>query len=297
MPWTTGWISSNFLTLLSKTMSNLPALVSKETLEGVKPLEPREREQKGLFLEQKVLLQFYLSFSFLKYLSITFFFFCGMFRQSHDHHMIGIRLLRQPSGYTRIHLETSGGCCNGSLQLIRLLAIRIQDSHALTRGNETWTLLQKSEVWKQKEKPIGTIVIYHVSMFRNVPSILHRQIKSIPPSIPSGIFPCLQHSLVFGIAHPWQSFLDASFWVEDSSSVETRNWRWWIQIWIPFCQLPSHPTPSQCQAFLTTFFGKNSLPKNAARFLVFHRSCDHGCRPPQVAQQENLVVMVCHCNF
>ena len=148
----------------------------------------------------------------------------GMFRQSHDHHMI-LRLLRQPSGYTCIHLERSGGCCNGSLQLIRLLAIRIQDSHALTHGNQTWTLLQKSGVWKQKEKPIiGTrhfpiihmIVIYHVSMFRNVPSILHPQIKSIPPSIPSGIFPCLQHSLVFGIADPWESFLDASFWVEDS---------------------------------------------------------------------------------
>ena len=33
IPWTTGWISSNFLTLLSNTMSNLPALVSKEALQ------------------------------------------------------------------------------------------------------------------------------------------------------------------------------------------------------------------------------------------------------------------------
>lgn len=79
------------------------------------------------------------------------------------------------------------------------------------------------------------------------------------------------------------------------SSVETEDDEYIF--WIPLCELPSHPTPSQCQAFLTTFFGKNSLPKNAARFLVFHHSCDHGCRPPQVAQQENLVVMVCHCNF
>ena len=72
IPWTTGWISSNFLTLLSKTMSNLPALVSKEALQGVKPLEPREREQKGLFLETTItsaILPLFLSFH---YRSITF---------------------------------------------------------------------------------------------------------------------------------------------------------------------------------------------------------------------------------
>lgn len=199
-------------------MSNLPASVFSRRLcrgwnfEG----EPRECEKGHFSFETKIadaiadaILPLFLFFIIFPSPLL------GMFRQSHDHHMI-LRLLRQPSGYTRIDLATSGGCCNGSLQLIRLLAIRIQDSHALTRGNETWTLLQKSGVWKQKEKPIGTIVIYHVSMFRNVPSILHRQIKSIPPSIPSGIFPCLQHLLVFGIAHPWESFLDASFWVEDS---------------------------------------------------------------------------------
>lgn len=76
--------------------------------------------------------------------------------------------------------------------------------------------------------------------------------------------------------------------------LECWNWRWWIQIWIPFCELPSSVPKAFLKAFFVDF---PPPPKKSTRFLVFHHSCDHGCRPPQVAQQENLVVMVCHCNF
>ena len=205
--------------------------------------------------------------------------------------MIVIRLLRRPSGYTCSWF----GNVRWLLQWLSSTDPVACDPRSGQSRPDAWQR-------KQNEKPIGTrhfpiihmIVIYHVSMFRNVPSILNRQIKSIPPSIPRGISPCLQHSLVFGIAHPWQSFLMRHF---ELKIRECRNWRWWIHMnTILRTSIWSYAF-AMSSIFIIAFFGKNSLPKNATRFLVFHHSCDHGCRPPQVAQQENLVVMVCHCNF